>query len=285
MKIKNKCQGSTDKSMNRILCSIGAIIGRPNGRDITLLNKCLEQLECDGYEFLMYETWYEKEEEILGFLADFPAPLPVFHCEKGVGDLISRNLEGDFEQALELFEINCRMAKKIGSEKLVLHLWSGLDSDKDMPHNVEAYGILREISDKYGLALTVENVVCNRQDPMTHLITLAQTYPDIPFTFDTKMAEFHNQLDLLYREENARLLPNIVHMHINDYKGGFKEWKKLRTLHIGEGQIDFDRLFAFLKRIGYKGDFTVEATSFNESGEIDFEALNRSFRKIREYLE
>ena len=43
--------------MNRILCSTGAVIGRPNGRDITLLNKFQEQLECDGYEFLMYDTW------------------------------------------------------------------------------------------------------------------------------------------------------------------------------------------------------------------------------------
>ena len=50
--------------MNRILCSTGAIIGRPNGRDITLLNKRIKMLECDGYEFLMYDTWYEKAEEI-----------------------------------------------------------------------------------------------------------------------------------------------------------------------------------------------------------------------------
>ena len=42
--------------MNRILCPTGAVIGRPNGRDFTLLNKFREQLECDGYEFLMYDT-------------------------------------------------------------------------------------------------------------------------------------------------------------------------------------------------------------------------------------
>ena len=54
--------------MNRILCSTGAVIGRPNGRDITLLNKFQEQLECDGYEFLMYDTWYEELDNIRDFM-------------------------------------------------------------------------------------------------------------------------------------------------------------------------------------------------------------------------
>lgn len=271
--------------MNQILCSVGAVIGRPNGRDITLLRECVKQLDCDGYEFLMYDTWYDKLDEITRFMEAFPAPVPVFHCEKWVGDLISRNGEGDFEKALELFECNCRLAQRFDSKKLVLHLWSGMDSDRDFAHNVDAYQYVRELADRYGLELTVENVVCNCLDPMSHLLHLAKTYPDISFTFDTKMAEFHSQLDLLYREENRWLLPHIRHMHINDYKGGHKDWANLKTLHMGSGQVDFDRLFAFIRNWGYDGDFTVEATSFDRNGVIDFEALNGCFRKIRTYLE
>ena len=270
--------------MNRILCSTGAVIGRPNGRDITLLNKCQEQLECDGYEFLMYDTWYEELDNIRDFMSGFKPPIPVFHVEKTVGDLISRNREGDSEKAIELFMINCSLAKDLGAQKLVLHLWSGLDSDKDMQHNIEFYKYLREISDSYSLSLMIENVVCNNSDPMSHLITLAETYPDIQFTFDTKMAAFHNQIDLLYKEENRYLFANIRHMHINDYCGGYKDWKNLNTLHIGDGHIDFDELFGFLNQMHYQGDFTVEATSFDQNGIIDFEALNKSFGKIREYI-
>lgn len=270
--------------MSRILCSTGAIIGRPNGRDITLLNKCIEMLECDGYEFLMYDTWYEKTDEIRDFLSTVSVPIPVFHVEKTVGDLISRDKDGDTEKALALFEINCSLAKEFKAEKLVLHLWSGLDSDKNMPHNVECYKHLRNISNDYGLTLTIENVVCNNSDPMSHLITLVEVYPDIQFTFDTKMAAFHNQIDLLYKEENQYLFANINHMHINDYCGGYKDWKNLNTLHIGDGHIDFDKLFDFLKQMHYKGDFTVEATSFDQNGIIDFKALNNSFKKIREYI-
>lgn len=271
-------------SMNRVLCSTGALIGRPNGRDYKLLTECVLHLDCDRFEFMMYSDWYDKIDEIADFLADFPKPFPTFHIEKKVGDLISRNEQGDTEYALELFEKNCILAQKIGAEKLVLHLWSGLDSDKDMPHNIEVYALLSEIADRYQLMLTVENVVCNNSDPMTHLTELAKVYPDIRFTFDTKMAEFHDQLDLLYASENRHIWERVAHRHINDYRGGVKDWSCLKTLHIGDGQIDFERLFSFINDMNYSGDFTIESTSFDKSGIIDFDRMNQSIHRVKEYL-
>ena len=270
--------------MHRILCSTGALIGRPNNRDFTLLKLFHGKIACDGYEFLMYDTWYDCSDELKQFVTCFPATFPVFHVEKSVGDLISRNQVGDTEKALALFDCNCSLASALGSEKLVLHLWGGLDSDKDIAHNIACYKILRQISDSYGLTLTVENVVCNQQDPMSHMINLAKMYPDIQFTFDTKMAAFHNQIDKLYLPENRWLFQNISHMHINDYNGGYKEWANLKTLHIGQGWINFDQLFEQLHNVNYCGDFTLEATSFNKCGKILFEELNDSLQKMRSYL-
>lgn len=270
--------------MHKILCSTGALIGRPNNRDFALLNQYYGKLACDGYEFLMYDTWYNCQDELKRFVNAFHAPFPVFHIEKSVGDLISRNQDGDTEKALSLFDCNCSLASAFGSEKLVLHLWGGLDSDKDIAHNIACYKSLRQISDIYGLLLTVENVVCNTQDPMSHMIRLLEVYPDIQFTFDTKMAAFHGQLDLLYNPKYQKLFPHISHMHINDYNGGYKDWKNLNTLHIGQGQIDFDPLFKQLRISNYCGDFTVEATSFDKNGEIHFEELNTSLNTIRNYL-
>lgn len=270
--------------MNRILCSTGALIGWPNGRDFTLLKRCSELLECDGFEFLMYGNWHENEDALKRFVLGLSLNIPVFHIEKDVGNLISRNAEGDVEKAFSLFESNCALAKEFGAKKLVLHLWGGLDSDKNFANNAECYKQLLGTSDSFGLSLTVENVVCNNKDPMSRLIELAKLYPDIAFTFDTKMAEFHNQTSLLYLPENQWLFPNISHFHINDYAGGYMEWNALKTLHIGQGHVDFLRLFEFLKSKGYKGDFTVEATSFDQSGVIDHSSLNKSFAAIREYL-
>ncbi len=269
--------------MNRILCSTGALIGRPNGRDYTLLNECVKRLDCDGFEFMMYDDWYDKIDKIAAFLAEFSAPFPVFHVEKGAGDLISRNEPGDPKKALELFEMNCVLAQKTGAEKLVLHLWNGLHSDMDFPHNTEVYKYVREIAGRYRLLLTIENVVCSHSDPMTHLAELAKTYPDIRFTFDTKMAEFHGQLSELYSDEYRHIWERVAHIHINDYKGGYKDWSSLKTLHIGDGQIDFERFLGFVKRMGYAGDFTIESTSFDNTGIIDFEKMNRSIRTIRGY--
>ena len=270
--------------MHRILCSTGALIGRPNNRDFTLLNFCHGKVACDGYEFLMYDTWYNCLDELKQFVTCFPASFPVFHVEKSVGDLISRNHVGDTEKALTLFDCNCSLASTFGAEKLVLHLWGGLDSDKDIAHNIACYKSLRQISDSYGLTLTVENVVCNERDPMSHMINLAHVYPDIQFTFDTKMAAFHGQLEKLYLPENRWLFQNISHMHINDYNGGYKEWANLKTLHIGQGWIDFDQLFEQLHKANYCGDFTLEATSFDMHGNIQFEKLNTSLQRIRNYF-
>ena len=56
--------------MNRILCSTGALIGRPNGRDYRLLEECVRRLECDGFEFMMYSTWYDQADALTAFLKE-----------------------------------------------------------------------------------------------------------------------------------------------------------------------------------------------------------------------
>ncbi|MBQ3590556.1 MAG: sugar phosphate isomerase/epimerase [Clostridia bacterium] len=270
--------------MHKILYSTGALIGRPNGRNIRLLDTCLEKLTCDGFEFMMYSTWYEMLADILAYLRSLPAVFPTMHCEKGIGERISRGGE-ELPEAYDLFARNCAIAREIGAEKLVLHLWNGIDSDRHFERNLEACGKLLETAGEYGLLLTVENVVCNTEDPMTHLAELARAYPDLHFTYDTKMAEFHGQIPQLYAPENREVWNRIAHMHINDYRGGVMDWGSLRTLHMGEGQIDFGTFFRFIRENGYAGDFTVEATSFDGDGVIHFEKLNETFGRLREMLE
>ena len=104
--------------------------------------------------------------------------------------------------------------------------------------------------------------------------------------FDTKMAAFHEQLDLLYTKEYEWLWQDghIHHYHVNDYAGGYMDWANLRTLPIGKGHIDFEKFFGYIARTGYQGTFTVEATAFNKEGIVDVDMLNNQFRRIREFL-
>lgn len=272
--------------MSEILCSTGALIGKPNGRNYKLLESLVEELTCDGFEFMMYSSWYDKAEEIAEYLEQKRIFTPVMHCEKHIGEAISKNENGSTEEAFRLFAINCKVAKMIHAEKLVIHLWDGMTSDMNFQNNLDAYKHLSEIAEEQGVDLLVENVVCNQENPMKHWCELASQYPDIHFVFDTKMAAFHEQLELLYEEEYSWLWKNehIKHYHVNDYAGGYMDWKNLRTLPIGKGHIDFKRFFSFIHKTGYEDTFTVEATAFNKEGEIDIEMLNRCFASMREYI-
>ena len=272
--------------MAQILCSTGALIGRPNNRDYRLLEDLSKKLHCDGFEFMMYDSWYEQAEDIVGFLQKLNLHIPVMHCEKRMGEAISRGTEADLAEAFRLFTINCDVAHRIGAKKMVVHLWDGITSDQNIENNIKAYGELAKIAANYEVDILVENVVCNKQDPMTHWCELVQAYPDIKFIFDTKMAAFHNQLELLYKEEYQWLCEkHIKHFHVNDYAGGYMDWANLKTLPIGKGHIDFDTFFGFIHKVGYDDTFTVEATAFNKEGVVDVEMLNRCFEKIRGYRE
>lgn len=267
--------------MQKVLCSTGTSIGRPNGRDFRLLEECARQVECDSWEFMMYDSWYGREEEIVRFATSLPVSFPTFHCEKSIGERISRDEPGDMQEAIGRFEKNCKMARQMGASLMVLHLWNGPISDSNIEANMRAFGALETVARENDVRLTVENVVCAHKDPLTHMKRLAQMYPDILFTFDTKMAKFHGQMAQMLAPENDWLWRHIAHIHANDFSGAPGDWNSLKTLHIGRGQVDFQAMIDCARRNGYRGDFTIEATSFDQSGRIHFDELNGSIGRLR----
>ena len=269
--------------VRQVLCSTGALIGRPNGRDYRLLSGCAENLRCDGYEFMMYDSWYGEADALARFLKELSLPIPVMHCEKSIGEGVSAGPGEAWDRAVERFEINCQMAVFLGADRLVMHLWNGTPSDTRFENNLTAYPVFRETARKHGLDLLIENVVCAQSDPLTRWKELLKLDLNAHFVLDTKMAAFHKQLDSLYAPENRFLWTDghIRHLHVNDYGGGYMDWKRLGTLHPGQGIVDFDKLFAFLSALPYQGDYTVEATSFLLDGIIHWQDLNRTFALIR----
>lgn len=271
--------------MRQILCSTGALIGRPNGRDYRLLKEFCPQLDADGFEFILYSTWYDQMDSLTAFLQGLKLNIPVLHCEKTLAEHISKGGEEEWQEAFRLFEINCTLANALGAEKMVLHLWNGLISDSRFENNLRAWPLLNEKAMEHGLTLLTENVVC-RQDPMSHWVELYRHYPDIKFVFDTKMADFHAQLDQLYMPEYAWLWKenHILHYHVNDFGGSYMDWNNLKVLQLGKGHIDFDRFFRFIRETGYRGDFTFEGTGFDQDGQVNIRNLNDQFALARKYL-
>ncbi len=272
--------------MTKILYSTGALLGRPNGRNYRLLEEVAPKLNCDGFEFMMYSSWYEETNNLLNYLQSHNFVIPVTHCEKTIGRNLSIGGEENFQNAINLFELNCKIAKELNSKKMVLHLWDGLPSDQHFENNLNAFPSLEEISNKYGIQLLVENVVCNCHHPMEHFSELRQSYPTVKFIFDTKMAAFHNQLDLLYSEEYSWLWKEgrILHYHINDYAGGYMDWENLKTLPIGKGKVDFNKFFEYFNSQNPTDTVTIESTAFNQEGIIDIQMLNTQFDYLRKVI-
>ena len=272
--------------MKKVLCSTGALIGRPNNRDYTLIKKYAPMLDCDGFEFMMYSTWYNQTGKLIKELKNSKIDFPIMHCEKHIGEDLGRNEDGNFQIAKDKFKINCEIAKEIGSEKMVMHLWDGTYSDSTIENNIKGYEEIKKIAEEYEIEVLIENVVCNHKNPMVHWVTLLKEYPDIKLIFDTKMAAFHSQLEDIYIEENLFLWEkHIKHLHINDYAGGYMDWNNLKTLPINKGNIDFDKFFKFINRTQYNGDYTVEATAFSNEGNIDFDMLNKCFKYIKKVID
>ena len=267
---------------NKILCSTGVII---QNHSVNYPNLCRigNNVECDGIELMFSQGWYGIEEQVLSVCKSSSLFFASIHMDKQIGEMISRNENDDYDRAFEYFEINCKMAKNLGIPLAVLHLWGGPPSDKHIELNLEAFSHLYDVAQNYGITLTIEGVVCNQQDPLTHMRRLCSLFPDkIKFTLDTRQMEFHGLLeqamacDCLW--ENKRM----AHVHISDYSGEYMQWTNLKNiLHPGEGHIDFDSFFGSLKKRGYDGMITLESKGFY-NGELDLERVNRSLRQLRE---
>lgn len=268
--------------------SSGAFIGRVNRRDPRSFLSLAPSLLCDGFEFMFYEAWYEHIDSILALFAESGLHFPVLHVEKSIGEIVGAGEDGYEKRALERFEKNCLAAKSLGAQKLVFHLWNGVPSDRHIDRHVELCGAFLSIARAHGLILTVENVVCTEGSPLAHCALLYGKYPDLFLTFDTKMASFHRELDEVFSEKYAHLWQAISHLHINDHRGAYLDFSSLKTLHLGEGTVDFDRFFEGLAKVGYRGSFTLECTSMCADGTLTpekmAESLARAKTLISQYL-
>lgn len=287
--------------MNKVICSTGAIIGRLNNNNYELIKKFAPKLNCDGFELMMSSKWYENMDRMANTVKSFGFYIPVMHSEKSLGEslcamttsyydgqfydhiMTKEEDEAAYKDGTNRFIQNIKAAEKIGVSKMVLHLWNGTVSDKNIEKNVERFGKWKAMAKEVGVDLLAENVICNTYSPIQNVKRVADMYDDAGFTYDTKMAEFHCETMKLFDKDYESLVKErrIRHLHVNDYSGGYMDWGNMKVLAVGEGHVDFDEFFCKLSAYGYDGDYTVEATSIFQDGSVDFDRLNAAFDKIR----
>lgn len=266
----------------QVLPSIGAFIGRVNGRDPHAFLRVAPTLDATAFEFLMYEAFYPTIDTILGEYRATGYAFPVFHAEKRIGELVTL---GDRAEAERRFLVNLEAAATLGADTLVLHLWNGPPSDREFSRSLEAYATFSELSRKAGLLLTVENVVCAIADPLARFRELLAADPCASFTYDTKMAAHHRQEMTVFSPPYAALFHRseggIRHIHLNDYGGTPGDFSGLATLHLGEGHLNIPAIVSSLCREGYAGRITLECGCMRPDGTLTPEKMNASLKTAR----
>ncbi|MBE6541673.1 MAG: sugar phosphate isomerase/epimerase [Ruminococcaceae bacterium] len=257
----------------KLYISTGTLVGRDNGYDyrgaLGEIRSLCDGGYADGLELMMLRFYYDKTDAVVDAVRNCGVVPATIHCEKDVGTFISDaavlDLDGKHDEAekmyldaKKLFEINCDVAEKLGIERMVLHLWGGYSSDKNIGYNIEKYSELSELAEKKGVRILVENIPSNLMDPLTNWRTLLPHLKNGGLVFDTRFGKLHEQTEDIFSDKE--ITDKIEHIHISDFGGEFREFSALRPiLHPGEGKIDFFHVAALLEGIGYKGSITLES--------------------------
>ena len=281
---------------NQIYLSTGALVERRNGYNYHVVSDLVPRLTDEGFvsgaEFMMIKLYYEKRAEVVKEFLGAGVRFPVIHSDKDIGAYLSEAgvilTEGGDKalamkkkcEALDMLRFSLETGNMVGAKRLVLHLWGGLCSDKAVDCNAEWLSELVDIAKPYGIKILVENVPSTVTDPLTNWKKLEGYFDDIGLIFDTRFATCHRQPGETLTDPIAK---KIEHVHVSDYRGGFKEFSCLRPVwHPGEGIADYGLMFGLLRDMAYRGTFTLESPGIISGSEINEDRIRRSLAFIRE---
>jgi sugar phosphate isomerase/epimerase len=264
--------------MNNVYLSTGAFTGRRNGRNHRLAIEYQSKLQCDGYEVIIFDDWYDRLDTIIADYNASKLSIPIVHVDKTIGNYLSND---NTYRVYDLLKINCDAAKRMGAKEIVVHIWGIPYSDKKAEIIYNRVNEIVDISKSYDLEMLIENSPSICATPLEHLEALKSIYPDVGFTIDTRFCEFFKQLEDVCK---SGIWSNVRHIHISDYHGEYMDWSLLYPiLQPTHGDVDFDMFFDYLKKINYSGSFTLESPSILENS-VDYETLNRSLGYIKDKL-
>jgi L-ribulose-5-phosphate 3-epimerase len=108
---------------------------------------------------------------------------------------------------------------------------------------------------------------------------LAQSLNDrVKINYDTANVIFYG--DILPYEDLEASVDYVEFIHLKDKLGANNEW---HFPAIGDGNLDFNRMFETLRKADYKGPISVEV-EFTPDGPADLEEVNESVKRSFNYL-
>ena len=270
-------------TLPRVLCSMGAIARGPQAISEQRIVEIAPHLDVDGVEIMIYESWYDRLDEVAAALVGMGLAIPATHGEKSIGpDLVA---EGGVnrERAFRRFDDNCRFTAAIGGDRVVLHLWGLPDSDALIERQLEELPTLLDIADQHGVMLAVEAIPCLVYEPLGLIHRVLDRDGRAKVALDTEFLGMHDQLDDVFAADWLWEADAVSHVHIKDFDGSIVDpvTGRRRYLHPGEGSIGFDRWFGGLRDRGYAHAVSLESPIAFDDGTVDFATANRHLRNLR----
>lgn len=272
--------------MNSIYCSTGAFIGRANNRDYRLIPSQARKLKCDGLELMWMGDWSLQADAVMGCLKEAGVTAPVLHLDKSITDGLASRDAGEQKEMEKLLRLQCCIAAELGAF-MVLHLWHGAQLPEQLDHLIHhAMPRVLDTAGEYGVECTVENIPQVHRSPLAMLEELAGAYTGLRFTLDVRHAAFMQEEEALWQADWLWKGERVRHVHISDFAGPAGEFSALRQILMpGQGIVQMDAWFAFLRGIGYAGSFTLESSSIGPEGLRDAEEVNGALKRIAEGIQ
>ncbi len=265
-----------------VLCSTGTFTRERDAFDYRAILKYGPALDVDGLELLFYRQWYEQVDQIAADLRASELRFPAMHAEKSIGPALGSANPAEHAQALEKLAQNCRLAQRLGTEVLVLHLWGTPESDSYLERNLGSLGACNTLATDAGMALAIETIPCVQADPLTNVRRAIVRDERTRVALDTEFLAYHGQLEEALAADWLWQGQRVRHVHIKDYDGQMTDGEQRRRyLHPGEGEIDFAAFFAGLARRGFNGALSLEATVIGPALVVDLPRLQASLSALR----
>lgn len=270
----------------RLLCSTGALSRFPDLTDQARIIAALPDLRADGFEILVYDSWYGTLERMAQLLLDLDLRYPAIHAEKEIGPLLATGAREDRDEAMRRWRLNCVFAQSIDARIAVLHLWGLPCADDCLDRQLACLPDLLDLADEYGVVLACETIPCRAHDPLSNVAAAVRRDPRTRVALDTEFLAMHGQLDDALAADWLWGRPDLVRqLHIKDYdRQATNGDGQRRYLHPGEGAIDFPWFFRQLDERGFSGNVSLEAPAMRGGEEIDVAKVNASLDRIRTWL-
>ena len=268
----------------QLLCSTGAFSRYPDYVDYSMVLHYGPQLDVDGFEVMFYDSWYDKIERIGNDLQASGLTFPAMHAEKSIGVYLGYATTEEREKGIRAFTENCRLAERLKTQVLILHLWNWPNLDDHLEYNLQALLPCLDIAARHGVQLAVETIPGRHDTPLDNVRRVVEHDARCRVALDTEFLAQYNQLTEVFQRQWLWQDERVLHVHIKDYDGmPFVDGKR-RYLHPGEGNIDFEQFFYELQQHGFDGNISLESPAIDAHGQVDIERLQQSLSSIRHYM-